>query len=114
MQILHSLPPVTNQEGLLHRIANRIRQSLELQEILNAMVLEVQEYLSIDRVKVYQFHPDSSGLVIAESVDSDRLPSLLGLNFQQRISRLMPASFFCGRGSDRWLTSTVLKSDSAC
>ena len=45
------------------------------------MVLEVQEYLSIDRVKVYQFHPDSSGLVIAESVDSDRLPSLLGLNF---------------------------------
>ena len=81
VQILHSLPTVTNQDGLLHRIANRIRQSLELQEILDAMVLEVQEHLSIDRVKVYQFHPDSSGLVIAESVDSDRLPSLLGLNF---------------------------------
>ena len=81
MQTLHSLPTVANQEGLLHRIANRIRQSLELQEILDTMVIEVQEYLSIDRVKVYQFHPDSSGLVIAESVDSDRLPSLLGLNF---------------------------------
>ena len=71
----------TTQESLLHRIANRIRQSLELQEILDAMVVEVQSYLSIDRVKVYQFHPDSSGLVIAESVDSDRLPSLLDLNF---------------------------------
>ena len=81
VQTLHSLPIVPSQEGLLHRIANRIRQSLELQEILDAMVTEVQEYLSIDRVKVYQFHPDSSGLVIAESVDSDRLPSLLGLNF---------------------------------
>ena len=81
MQTIHSLPTVATQEGLLHRIANRIRQSLELQEILDAMVMEVQEYLSIDRVKVYQFHPDSSGLVIAESVDSDRLPSLLGLNF---------------------------------
>ena len=81
MQTLHSLPPASNQEGLLHRIANRIRQSLELQEILDAMVIEVQGYLSIDRVKVYRFHPDSSGLVIAESVDSDRLPSLLDLNF---------------------------------
>ncbi len=72
---------IVNQEGLLHRIANRIRQSLELQEILDAMVVEVRAYLKIDRVKVYQFNPDSSGLVIAESIDSDRLPSLLDLNF---------------------------------
>ncbi len=71
----------TNQESLLHRIANRIRQSLELQEILDATVIEIQRYLGIDRVKVYQFHPDSSGLVIAESINGDRLPSLLGLNF---------------------------------
>lgn len=70
-----------SQEGLLHRIANRIRQSLELQEILDAMVVEVRAYLGTDRVKVYQFNADSSGLVIAESIDSDRLPSLLDLNF---------------------------------
>ncbi len=73
--------PVGSQEGLLHRIANRIRQSLELKEILNTMVAEVRDYLGTDRVKVYQFNPDSSGLVIAESIHKNRLPSLLGLHF---------------------------------
>lgn len=81
MNKLPPLPMVNSQESLLHRIANRIRQSLELQEILDATVIEIQQYLGIDRVKVYQFHPDSSGLVIAESINGDRLPSLLGLNF---------------------------------
>jgi light-regulated signal transduction histidine kinase (bacteriophytochrome) len=73
--------PIGNQEGLLHRIANRIRQSLELKEILNTMVAEVRDYLGTDRVKVYQFNPDSSGVVIAESIYHNRLPSLLGLHF---------------------------------
>ncbi|BAY86659.1 GAF sensor signal transduction histidine kinase [Calothrix parasitica NIES-267] len=72
---------VATQEGLLHRIANRIRQSLELKEILNTMVAEVRDYLETDRVKVYQFNPDSSGVVIAESIHNNRLPSLLGLHF---------------------------------
>lgn len=69
------------QEVLLHRIANRIRQSLELKEILTATVAEVRSFLGTDRVKVYQFNADSSGVVIAESLQLDRLPSLLGLNF---------------------------------
>ncbi|MBE9060415.1 GAF domain-containing protein [cf. Phormidesmis sp. LEGE 11477] len=72
---------VVTQEGLLHRIANRIRQSLELQEILDAMVVEVRDYLRVDRVKVYQFNPDDSGVVIAESIEEKRLPSLQGLHF---------------------------------
>lgn len=68
-------------EELLHRIANRIRQSLELQEILNTTAVEVRDYLKTDRVKIYRFNPDSSGVVIAESIDSHRLPSLSGLHF---------------------------------
>lgn len=72
---------ILTQEVLLHRIANRIRQSLELQEILSATVAEVRSYLGTDRVKVYQFSPDAHGVVIAESIQDDRLPSLLGLNF---------------------------------
>ncbi len=69
------------QEILLHRITNRIRQSLELQEILSVTVAEVRSYLGTDRVKIYQFSPDAHGVVIAESIQDDRLPSLLGLNF---------------------------------
>lgn len=69
------------QETLLHRMTTRIRQSLELQEILSATVAEMRSFLSTDRVKVYRFQPDGTGQVIAESVDQTRLPSLLGLHF---------------------------------
>jgi GAF domain-containing protein len=69
------------QEILLHRIASRIRQSLELQEILSATVAEVRSFLGTDRVKIYQFQADGHGLVIAESIQEGRLPPLLGLNF---------------------------------
>ena len=74
---------ILNQEVLLHRMINRIRQSLELQEILAATVSEMRDLLKSDRVMVYEFHPDGSGQVIAESVDTTRLPSMLGLHFPE-------------------------------
>ena len=69
------------QNLLLNRMTSRIRESLELQEILSATVGEVQSFLNTDRVKIYRFAPDGSGQVIAESVQQNRLPSLLNLNF---------------------------------
>ncbi len=70
-----------NQENLLRRITNRIRLSLELQEILTTTVAEVRSFLGTDRVMIYKFHTDDSGQVIAESINDNHLPSLLGLNF---------------------------------
>ncbi len=67
--------------ALLNRMTNRIRKSLELQEILSAAVVEIRSFLGTDRVKIYRFEPDGSGEVIAESVCKQRLPSLLGLHF---------------------------------
>ena len=75
------LQPELNQEDLLRRITNRIRQSLELQEILNATVAEIRSLLGTDRVMVYQFNESGGGKVIAESIHDHRLPSLKGLNF---------------------------------
>jgi diguanylate cyclase (GGDEF)-like protein len=69
------------EESLLNRIATRIRRSLELPEILSTTVQEIQTFLSTDRVKIYSFHADGSGEVIAESIYNRRLPSLLGLHF---------------------------------
>lgn len=69
------------QQTLLHRITLRVRQSLELQEILETTVAEVRAFLGTDRVKIYRFHEDGSGEVIAEAIQAGRLPSLLGLNF---------------------------------
>jgi light-regulated signal transduction histidine kinase (bacteriophytochrome) len=70
-----------SQETLLRRITNRIRQSLELEDILKATAVEVRALLGTDRVMIYQFHPDGSGQVVAESIYEEELPSLLGLNF---------------------------------
>lgn len=68
-------------EDLLNRITSRIRQSLDLKEILTTTVLETRLFLGTDRVKIYRFDPDGNGEVIAESVHGNRLPSLLGLHF---------------------------------
>ncbi|WP_044290898.1 GAF domain-containing protein [Rivularia sp. PCC 7116] len=45
-----------NQIELLNRITRKIRQSLELREILDAAVTEVRAFLKIDRVKIYKFY----------------------------------------------------------
>ena len=68
-------------EILLHGMVDRIRQSLELSVILSSTVAEVRAFLNTDRVKIYQFAPDGSGEVVAESVDNNKLPSLLGQHF---------------------------------
>ncbi|HBB35410.1 MAG TPA: GAF domain-containing protein [Cyanobacteria bacterium UBA8803] len=70
-----------NQDDLLRRITNHIRQSLELEEILNATVAEIRSLLGTDRVMVYQFNESGAGKVIAESRQEAILPSLKGLHF---------------------------------
>ncbi|WP_413199835.1 GAF domain-containing protein [Nostoc piscinale] len=70
-----------NQESLVRRITNRIRQTLELEEIITTTTAEVRCLLGTDRVMIYQFHTDGTGKVVAESIHEQRLPSLLGLNF---------------------------------
>lgn len=56
------------QEGLVTAIALRIRQSLDLDKILNTTVAEVRHFLNADRTFIYRFHPDWSGTVVVESV----------------------------------------------
>ena len=62
-----------NQERqrLLGHMALRIRQSLELEQTLETAVAEVRQLLRCDRVLAYQFAPDMSGTIIAESVGED-------------------------------------------
>lgn len=71
-----------DQGNLLHQITYRIQRSLALQDILDATVTEVQQFLNMDRIKIYKFSADASGQVIAESRGPDQqLPSLQGLYF---------------------------------
>lgn len=72
---------ILDKEVLLHRMTSRIRQSLDLKEILAAAAAEVRSFLNTERVMVYRFDADGSGEVIAESIQGNRLPSMLGLHF---------------------------------
>ncbi|NJK65821.1 MAG: GAF domain-containing protein [Microcoleus sp. SU_5_3] len=72
------------QEKLVEAIARRVRQSLELAEILNTTVAELQQILAVDRVMVYQLLPDGSGKVIAEAV-ADECSHILDRVFAEEV-----------------------------
>ncbi|MEY3297929.1 MAG: phytochrome-like protein cph2, partial [Cyanobacteriota bacterium] len=55
-------------DHVINAVALRIRQTLELGEILQTTVDEVHQLLGCNRVLIYRFDPDWSGQVVAESV----------------------------------------------
>jgi GAF domain-containing protein/anti-sigma regulatory factor (Ser/Thr protein kinase) len=63
-----TLPSQAEREKLVGAIALRIRNSLELEAILNQTVEEVRQFLRSDRVLIYRFEPDWNGVIVAESV----------------------------------------------
>lgn len=71
----------TEREKILNAIAQRIRQTLNLYDILNTTVAEVRELLKCDRVLILRIYPDRVGQVISESVDS-HYPQILGEIFR--------------------------------
>lgn len=61
---------------LLASMAMHIRESLQLNEILQTAVDEVRQFLQTERVIIYQFNPDMSGTVVVESVAAGWRPAL--------------------------------------
>ena len=56
------------KENIVAAIALRMRQSLELEVILDRTVAEVRQFLQTDRVLIYRFEPDWSGVIVVESL----------------------------------------------
>ncbi len=67
------------QARLSAEISQKIRQSLQLTEILQTAVKEVQKLLQVDRVLILRFEADGSGTVVEEQVLPD-YPTILGQN----------------------------------
>ncbi|MEH1882570.1 GAF domain-containing protein [Nostoc sp.] len=62
------LSQIAEQEKAVTKISNRIRQSLDVEEIFKTTTQEVRQLLRCDRVAVYRFNPDWTGEFVAESV----------------------------------------------
>jgi len=60
-------------------ITQRIRQSLDLNEILQTTAAEVRQLFEVDRVVLYKFDTDWSGVVVVESVADGWMP-IIGLH----------------------------------
>jgi methyl-accepting chemotaxis protein PixJ len=65
---IEQLQKKAEQEQTINRIAERIRQSLATDEIFQNVTQEIRQAIKTDRAVVYQFNPDWSGQVVAESV----------------------------------------------
>ncbi|MEG4393050.1 PAS domain S-box protein [Microcoleus sp. BROC3] len=72
----------SRKENLLWRITQGIRQSLDLNAVLNTAVTEIRQTLQSDRTAIYRFNPDWSGDFVVESVGED-WRKLIGSNLQK-------------------------------
>jgi GAF domain-containing protein len=67
-QLAATLQQQIDQQQLVNTISQHIRASLDLKTILNRTVEEVRLLLQTDRVLIYRFEPDWSGVIMVESV----------------------------------------------
>jgi methyl-accepting chemotaxis protein PixJ len=70
LDYIEQLQKRAEQEQTINRIADKIRQSLVVDDVFSTVVQEIRQASKTDRSVVYQFNPDWSGQVVAESVGS--------------------------------------------
>ncbi|MCT7956776.1 PAS domain S-box protein [Laspinema palackyanum] len=76
-----SLREQADRERLISAMQERIRQSLDLKEILQTTVVQVRQFLQCDRVAICRLGSDCTGEMVAESVNSEYC-SILGLTIR--------------------------------
>ena len=74
----------TERERLVNHITQDIRQSLNLEEVLNKTVASVRQFLLADRVIIYRLWEDGTGSAISESV-LPGYPAILGETFPPEV-----------------------------
>ncbi|GBE90481.1 EAL domain-containing protein [Nostoc cycadae] len=83
----------SESERIVAAVTQRIRQSLELDEILQTTADEVRQLFAVDRVVIYQFEPDWSGLVAVESLAPGCI-SILGFNVMDTCFQSTRADYY--------------------
>ncbi|MBE9107956.1 response regulator [Nodosilinea sp. LEGE 07298] len=86
VQLQVQLQQRIDRQRVVSEITGKVRQSLDLHEILQTTVDEVRQFLQADRVFVYRFQPDFSqpdfsGMIAVESV-SEGFTAILDLHIE--------------------------------
>jgi two-component system, OmpR family, sensor histidine kinase VicK len=82
--LLTALRQQQQRVELFSEVTLKIRQSLQLKEILHATVTEVQRILQADRVLIYHVLPDGTGKTISEAVLPE-YPALIDREFPEEV-----------------------------
>jgi len=88
------------QERLMNTISQRIRSSLELDQVLQTTVDTMQTGLNADRVLVYRIFVDGTGMAIAEAVAP---------GWDAVLNRKFPAEVFPAEGYERYIKGNVFR-----
>jgi len=81
------------KERLVGGMNQRIRKTLNLDEVLNTAVEEVRQFLECDRALIYRFHADWGGTIEVESVAAGWKPSL-GMTIEDTCFKETQAAFY--------------------
>ena len=83
-QVQNALQQQNRRTQLFAEVTLKIRQSLQLQEILQTAVTEVRTILNADRVLVYRLWANGTGSGVAEEV-LPGFPTVLGYTFSEEV-----------------------------
>ena len=100
------------RERLIGLITQRIRQSLNLDEILNTTVEEVRQLLQNDRVVLFKLCKDGVGRVITESI-SPGVPATVGEEFPDEVFPEQIYQYYC-QGKPRVVPNIAQDKFAAC
>ncbi|MEM9534583.1 MAG: GAF domain-containing protein [Cyanobacteria bacterium P01_E01_bin.45] len=102
---IQSLESKASQEAVVAKLVARIQASSLLPDILRTVTQGIRELLNCDRAGIFQFNPDWSGELIAESVGKD-WPSMMQLQMEDSsLKQELVQDERClvkGLGATRW------------
>ncbi|MCC0179111.1 GAF domain-containing protein [Waterburya agarophytonicola K14] len=112
MQQINSIAKLQKQSELekaSSKISEQIRKAKDIDEVFKVTTQEVRQAINVDRTVVYQFNPDWSGQVVAESVASGWVSLLV----EQTEDEVLSGN---RTGSDRcilrkWSTEDIVETD---
>ncbi len=111
-QIEQRVQHQSESERIVAAVTQRIRQSLELDEILQTTADEVRQLFEVERVVIYRFEPDWSGLVAVESLAQGCM-SILGFHMMDTCFQSTHAAYY-QQGNTRAIADIETEGLSAC